>query len=65
MALEHAKKIHAYIIEKQLDIDSFVGSSLVDMYAKCGSLDDAWITFNKLFEKTIVSWNALIAGCAQ
>jgi pentatricopeptide repeat protein len=27
---------------------TFVGNSLVDMYAKCGSLDDAQRVFNKM-----------------
>ena len=35
------------------------------MHAKCGSLDKAQDVFNKLPVRDIVSWNALLSGCAQ
>jgi pentatricopeptide repeat protein len=46
----------------------FVGSSLVDMYAKCGSLEDAWRVFNKMPSRDVVAWNTMIFGhvkCGQ
>jgi pentatricopeptide repeat protein len=47
-ALEEGKHVHKQIIESGWDTDVFVGSSLVDMYAKCGSIKDAWRVFNKM-----------------
>ncbi len=41
-ALEEGKHAHEQIIESGWDSDVFVQSSLVDMYAKCGNLEDAW-----------------------
>ncbi|XP_057458234.1 pentatricopeptide repeat-containing protein At3g24000, mitochondrial [Lotus japonicus] len=44
----------------------FVGSSLVDMYARCGFLGEAQAVFDELGRwKNEVSWNALIAGYAR
>ncbi len=43
-----------------LDSDVFVGSSLVDMCAKCGSMDEAWRVFDKMPSRNVVSWNAMI-----
>lgn len=63
--LNQGKQIHDYIIERGVEFDVVVGSSLVDMYAKCGSLDDAWRVFAKLQKVNIVTWSALIAGYAQ
>ncbi|CAK9231426.1 unnamed protein product [Sphagnum troendelagicum] len=41
----------------------FVGSSLIDMYAKCGSMQDAWRAFNKMLSQNcMVSWTAMILG---
>jgi pentatricopeptide repeat protein len=34
---------------------SLWGSSLVDMYAKCGSLEDAWRVFNKMPSQDVVT----------
>ncbi len=36
--------------------DVRVVNSLVDMYAKCGSMDDAWRVFNKMPSRDVVTW---------
>jgi pentatricopeptide repeat protein len=43
-----------------IQIDVFVGSSLVDMYAKCGSKADAWRMFNKMPSGNVVAWIVMI-----
>jgi pentatricopeptide repeat protein len=40
-------------------------SALVDMYAKCGNVKDSLKVFEKMFERNVFSWNAIIVGCAQ
>jgi pentatricopeptide repeat protein len=42
--------------------DVFVGSSLVDMYAKCGSTEDVWRVFNRIPSQDVVTWNTMILG---
>ncbi|KAJ7536559.1 hypothetical protein O6H91_12G073800 [Diphasiastrum complanatum] len=64
-ALEQGKQLHLDIIESGLDSDVVVGSTLVDMYAKCGRIEDARQVFNNMHERNVVSWNAMIAGYAQ
>eukprot|EP01018_Ginkgo_biloba_P034725 Gb_12551 [translate_table: standard] len=64
-ALEHGKKIHEYIIKSEFQSDVFVASALIDMYAKCGSLVNAYNVFDKMPRRDVVSWNAIIAGYAQ
>jgi pentatricopeptide repeat protein len=44
--------------------DVRVVNSLVDMYAKCGSMDDAWRVFNKMPSRDVVTWTAVLGGCA-
>jgi pentatricopeptide repeat protein len=63
-ALEEGRRVHEQIIESGQGSDVFVGSTLVDMYAKCGSMDDACGVFNKLPAPNVVTWNAILAGCA-
>lgn len=63
--LESGKKIHAHMVEAGLDLNVFVGSVLVDLYAKIGSLVDARSVFEKIPHRNVVSWTAMILGYAQ
>jgi pentatricopeptide repeat protein len=65
VALEEGRCAHKQIIQNGSDSDVFVGNSLVDMYAKCGSMEDAWRVFNKMPSRDVVSWNAILGGCAM
>eukprot|EP01018_Ginkgo_biloba_P030407 Gb_26154 [translate_table: standard] len=60
--LHWGKEIHGYIIRSGFEMDVFVGSALIDMYAKCGFIDFAQQVFVKMFEQNVVVWNAMIAG---
>lgn len=64
-ALSEGNLIFLLIIENGFESEEFVGSTLIDMYAKCGCLDDACSVFDKLSKHDVVTWNALIAGLAQ
>ncbi len=61
-ALEVGRHIHEQVIQAGFQHDVFVGNSLIDMYAKCGSMDDAWRVFKKMPSLTVVSWTAMIFG---
>jgi pentatricopeptide repeat protein len=61
-ALQQGRDIHDYIIRNGFESDISVGTALVDMYAKCGSLEVARQVFDNLFEKDVVSWNVMIAA---
>lgn len=59
-ALQDGKVVHALIIQMGLEIDVVVGNALVNMYGKCGSLTDAWRTFNNILQRNVASWSAMI-----
>jgi pentatricopeptide repeat protein len=61
-ALEEGRHIHMQIIQQGCESDAYVGSSLVDMYAKCGSIEDAWRVFNRMPTRNVVAWSAMILG---
>ncbi|XP_038888390.1 pentatricopeptide repeat-containing protein At1g06143 [Benincasa hispida] len=63
-ALELGKTIHHYVMSQGLNLDVYIGSALVDMYAKCGSLDRSLLVFFKLMDKNLYCWNAVIEGLA-
>ncbi|CAI9271052.1 unnamed protein product [Lactuca saligna] len=59
------KEAHAYALKTQLIKDLFVGNAIVDMYAKCGLMDDANKVFEQMELKDVVSWNAMLTGHSQ
>ncbi len=61
-ALEEGRRAHQLIMQTGCEADVFVGSSLVDMYAKCGSMEDAWRVFCKMPSQDVVTWTAMILG---
>eukprot|EP01018_Ginkgo_biloba_P035644 Gb_29805 [translate_table: standard] len=64
-SMKQGKKIHAHLIKSRFESNVFVDSAVVDMYAKCGSIEDARRVFDKILKPDVVSWNAMIAGYAQ
>ncbi|RYQ99725.1 hypothetical protein Ahy_B07g087711 [Arachis hypogaea] len=61
-ALNYGMEIHGQIIKSELGLDSFVGSSLVDMYCKCGMLEEAEKIHYILEGQTMASWNSILSG---
>lgn len=64
-SLEQAKHVHKFVILSGLDMDVVVATALVSMYGKCSSPENALSTFEKMPERTVVSWNATITVCAE
>ncbi|KAJ7536084.1 hypothetical protein O6H91_12G055800 [Diphasiastrum complanatum] len=64
-ALEEGRHVHAQLIESKCELDPFLESCLVDMYAKCGSIDEAFSVFGNMDVQNLVSWNTMIGGCVR
>eukprot|EP01018_Ginkgo_biloba_P016955 Gb_16898 [translate_table: standard] len=64
-SLEQGKQVHTHITIAGLQSEVVLGSALVDMYAKCGRIENARQLFDKMPKRNTVSWNVMIAGCAQ
>ncbi|KAD0741465.1 hypothetical protein R6Q59_016121 [Mikania micrantha] len=63
-ALKIGKWVHFYAVKNGLKIDLVLGSALIDMYSKCGSIDVAVQLFNMLSQKNTITWNSIINGLA-
>ncbi|XP_004506592.1 pentatricopeptide repeat-containing protein At5g48910 [Cicer arietinum] len=64
-ALELGKWVHLYAERNGIQIDEVLGSALVDMYAKCGSIEKAVQVFERLPQTNYIAWNAVIGGLAM
>ncbi|XP_072960418.1 pentatricopeptide repeat-containing protein CRR2, chloroplastic-like [Typha angustifolia] len=63
--IKTGRDIHDLVVHTQWDTDVFVGAGLIDMYAKCGCVDDARNVFDRIFTRDTVLWNSMIAAYAQ
>jgi pentatricopeptide repeat protein len=61
---EIGRAMHAHMVI-EAGIDAFAGNALVNMYAKCGRLEDAVRMFETVKDWDVVTWTALISGYAN
>ncbi|GAA0167226.1 hypothetical protein LIER_22206 [Lithospermum erythrorhizon] len=64
-ALEQGEQVHAQTIKSGYLSDVVVGTALVNMYNKCGSIDRATKAFVEMPSRTLISWTAMITAFAQ
>ncbi|KAG1331656.1 Pentatricopeptide repeat [Cocos nucifera] len=60
--LRRGRGLHCEALKTGFDLDIFVQAALVDMYAKCGGIDDGCQVFDGMLEKDIVSWTTMITA---
>ncbi|KAK3414841.1 hypothetical protein EUGRSUZ_H00147 [Eucalyptus grandis] len=59
------KEIHGYAVRHGFDSNLFIGSTLIDMYAKCACVADSYRVFHMLPQRDGISWNSIIGACSQ
>jgi pentatricopeptide repeat protein len=64
-SLGWGKQLHAQVIRNLPHIDAYVGSALVELYAKCRCFKEARAVFGSLRDRNNVAWTVLIAGFLQ
>lgn len=62
--LDQGKLIHSRVVRMQMKVDAFLGSALIDMYCKCGSIEIAFMVFRGLTKKDVNVWTTMITGFA-
>ncbi|KAL1201424.1 Pentatricopeptide repeat-containing protein [Cardamine amara subsp. amara] len=59
------KKLHCLSVKTCLDLNLYVGTALLDLYAKCGMIEDAVQVFEFMQDKSSVTWSSMVAGYVQ
>ncbi|KAL5992983.1 hypothetical protein ACLOJK_013903 [Asimina triloba] len=61
-ALMKGKEIHGQVIKNHsFNCDVAIGNSLIDMYAKCGCLNDSRKVFTNMCDWNIITWTTMIS----
>lgn len=63
-ALGLGRLVHSYAAKTEIEVDDALGSALIDMYSKCGIIEEAIDLFEALPKENPVTWSALIGGLA-
>ncbi|KAG6519496.1 pentatricopeptide repeat-containing protein At5g08305-like [Zingiber officinale] len=66
-ALDKGREMHGYLKENGLRLSLALATSLVDMYAKCGTISEAVRVFRgvPICRTDVLLWNAMIGGLAM
>ncbi|XP_002980348.2 pentatricopeptide repeat-containing protein At3g12770 [Selaginella moellendorffii] len=66
-SIAQGREIHARVVSNGFESDTVIQNALLNMYAKCGSLDDAQAIFDKSSsnQEDVIAWTSLVAGYAQ
>ncbi|KAL9244803.1 hypothetical protein vseg_018529 [Gypsophila vaccaria] len=54
--------VHGTVIRNGFISNTAVGTAIVDMYSKCGAVEEARKAFNQMQKKNIMSWSTMVSG---
>ncbi|KAJ4954649.1 hypothetical protein NE237_011432 [Protea cynaroides] len=60
--LHQALCLHGFLVTSGFDHKIFVGAALIELYSKCGSIDDAIRVFEGINDRDVIVWSSMIAG---
>ncbi|XP_057726445.1 pentatricopeptide repeat-containing protein At4g18520, chloroplastic-like isoform X3 [Arachis stenosperma] len=63
--LKFGTQLHGAIVKKLCKSDVFVGTSLIDMYAKCGEVVNSKEVFDRMRVRNTATWTSIISGYAR
>nr|GMD77234.1 putative pentatricopeptide repeat-containing protein At3g05240 [Ipomoea batatas] len=67
----YGRELHCYVLKNGLklevsfDDDAHLGCCLIDIYSKSGRVDSARKVFERLIDRNVYAWTAIINGYAQ
>ncbi|XP_058724013.1 putative pentatricopeptide repeat-containing protein At3g13770, mitochondrial [Vicia villosa] len=64
-ALDLGKQVHNHVLRSEIPSFVVLQNSLIDMYSKCGNLTYSRRIFDTMFERTVISWNAMLVGYSK
>ncbi|KAL3500496.1 hypothetical protein ACH5RR_039589 [Cinchona calisaya] len=59
---DQGKEVHGAAVRKGYGLDLMINNDIIDLYGKCGRIDFARVMFDRMPERNVVSWTALMCG---
>ncbi|WVZ92144.1 hypothetical protein U9M48_038231 [Paspalum notatum var. saurae] len=64
-SLKQGKSVHGYAVRNGMDKHLPIANALMEMYVRCGNMEEARLIFYRVTDKDIISWNTLIGGYSR
>ncbi|KAK2662319.1 hypothetical protein Ddye_000893 [Dipteronia dyeriana] len=64
-AIEMGKWVHEFIDRHCIFLNPKLGAAVIDMYGKCGNIEEASKVFKIVPQKSVCTWNSIIGGLAM
>ncbi|PKA47537.1 Pentatricopeptide repeat-containing protein [Apostasia shenzhenica] len=64
-AIFESRQLHVLALKTAVDLNVFVGTALLDVYCKCHLIKDAVEVFDKMPERSSVTWSSMVSGFVQ
>ncbi|KAF0906945.1 hypothetical protein E2562_013322 [Oryza meyeriana var. granulata] len=64
-ALAVGAEVHHFVDSNKIELDLKLGTALIDMYAKCGDIENSQRVFDGMPEKDVQTWSSMIIGLAN
>ncbi|XP_024520108.1 pentatricopeptide repeat-containing protein At3g09040, mitochondrial [Selaginella moellendorffii] len=64
-SLEDGRQVHRQIVDSRITPGVVLETALLNMYGKCGSVEDARAVFEGMKQRSDVTWNAMVTACSQ
>ena len=61
-ALQQGRWVHEQLVRTCMEINVYLGAALINMYARCGSIEEARRVFEGMSQRDLVTWTAIICG---
>lgn len=64
-SLGSGKQVHALCIKNGYETEGVTVTALIDMYSKCGEIEDGITLFDSVLDGDVVCWTGIVVGCGQ
>ncbi|MCO5584423.1 hypothetical protein L7F22_038350 [Adiantum nelumboides] len=61
-SLNEGRLLHNHLIKSGWKLNVYISTALVNMYARCGNIEDAQVAFSNMPERNLVTWNMMISA---
>ncbi|XP_015868900.3 pentatricopeptide repeat-containing protein At3g12770-like [Ziziphus jujuba] len=63
--MESGKILHGCVIRRGFELNLIISTAIIDLYSKCGAIEQATFVFDRMKERNVITWTAMLVGLAQ